>query len=185
MVPMAQGATIYTFSVSLSDVDRSVYESLELKVARHASETLDYLVTRVLAYCLEHAPGIAFTKGLGEGDEPAIWIHDLSGQLVTWIEVGSPAPAKVHRASKAARRVAIYAHRNAELVREKLAAETIHRAEEIPIYSFDRAFLDGLSAAVDRRTVLDVSVTDRHVYVSVGGKTFETPIAEHRLGPIT
>src|SRR5581483_5256403 len=105
---MAQGATVYTFTVELSDVDRSVYETLELKTARHPSETLDYLVTRVLAYGLEHAEGIAFTKGLGEGEEPAIWVRDLTGQLKAWIEVGSPEPAKVHKAAKAAPRVAVY-----------------------------------------------------------------------------
>src|SRR5260221_2253341 len=103
---MAIGATVYTFLIAVSDVDRGVYESLELKVARHPSETLDYLVTRVLAYCLEYAEGIAFTRGLGEGDEPAIWIHDLTGKLSAWIEVGNPDPPKVHRARKAAPRVA-------------------------------------------------------------------------------
>src|SRR5580704_15405238 len=103
---MAIGATIYTFTVQLSDMDRSVYETLELKVARHPSETLDYLVTRVLAYCLEYGEGISFTKGVSEGDEPAIWIHDLTQKLTAWIEVGSPDPDKVHRASKKAPRVA-------------------------------------------------------------------------------
>lgn len=178
---MAIGATIYTFAVSLSDVDRSVYETLELKLARHPSETLDYLVTRVLAYCLEYAPGISFTKGLGEGDEPAIWIHDLTGKLTAWIEVGSPAAAKVHRARKAAPRVAIYVHRDLEMLRRKLAAESIHRASEIPLIAFERSFLEPLGAAIERRTTLDVSVNDRHLYVTVGGKTLETALVEHRI----
>lgn len=178
---MAQGATVYTFNVELSDVDRSVYETLELKTARHPSETLDYLVTRVLAYGLEHREGIAFTKGLGEGEEPAIWVRDLTGQLQAWIEVGSPEPAKVHKAAKAAPRVAVYAHRNAELVVRKLSGQGIHRATEIPVYSFDRAFLDQLSSTVDRRTIWDVSVNDRQLYVSHGGKTMETVIVETRL----
>ena len=47
---MAIGATIYAFEVELSDVDRAVYQSLSLKVARHPSETEEHLATRVLAY---------------------------------------------------------------------------------------------------------------------------------------
>src|SRR5262245_53530300 len=164
---MAQGSTVYAFEISLSDVDRGVYETLDLRVARHPSETPDYLAMRILAYCLEHAEGISFSKGLGDGDEPAIWVHDLTGQLKAWIEVGNPEPAKVHRARKAAPRVAIYAHRNVELVKRKLSGQGIHKAEDIPLYSFDRAFLDGLCAALDRRMKLDISVNDRHLYVTV------------------
>jgi uncharacterized protein YaeQ len=178
---MAIGATVHTFSINLSDVDRAVYETLELKVARHPSETLDYLVTRVLAYCLEYGEGISFSKGLGDGDEPAIWIHDLTQRLTAWIEVGSPEPEKVHKARKAAPRVAVYAHRNVEFVARKLVGAGIHRAEEIPIYSFDRPFLEGLAAAVERRTALDLSVTGRHLYATVAGRTFESPLVERRL----
>jgi uncharacterized protein YaeQ len=180
---MAQGSTVHAFEIELADVDRGVYETLDLRVARHPSETLDYLAVRVLAYCLEHAEGIVFTKGLGDGEEPAIWVKDLTGGLKAWIEVGTPEPAKVHRAAKAAPRVAIYVHKNVELAKKKLAGQTIHRAAEIPIYSFDRPFVEALSAAVDRRTVLSVSVNDRHLYVTVGGRTHETVIHEDRLGP--
>ena len=51
---MALTATVYNFDVQLSDVDRGVYESLAIRAARHPSETEEYLVTRVLAYCLEY-----------------------------------------------------------------------------------------------------------------------------------
>ena len=54
---MALSATIYTFEVTLNDADRGVYERLEFRVARHPSETEEYLLTRVLAYCLEYGAG--------------------------------------------------------------------------------------------------------------------------------
>ncbi len=73
---MALGATIYNFDIELADVDRGVYESLALRVARHPSETAEYLLTRVLAYCLEFAEGISFGKGLSEPDEPALTVRD-------------------------------------------------------------------------------------------------------------
>src|SRR5262245_25460311 len=104
-------ATAHTFDVELSDVDRGVYESLSLRTARHPSESEQYLVARVLAYALEYTPGIAFTQGLFASDEPAVWVRDLTDQLVAWIEVGTPDPARLHKASKAAERVAVYCHK--------------------------------------------------------------------------
>lgn len=59
---MAQTATIYNFEIELSHVDRGIYESLSLRVACQPSETPEYLLTRVLAYCLELTEGIAFHR---------------------------------------------------------------------------------------------------------------------------
>src|SRR5215831_5091160 len=110
---MALTATIYNFDIQLSDVDRGVYETLSLRVARHPSETEEYLVTRVLAYCLEHADGISFGKGLAEPDEPAITVRDMTGDLCVWVDIGSPDAERLHRASKASPRVAVYTYKDA------------------------------------------------------------------------
>ena len=102
---MAQGATLYNFDIELADTDRGVYESLALRVARHPSESEEYLVSRVLAYLLEHAEGIEFSRGVSSPDEPAIVIRDRTGVMTTWIDIGMPDAARLHKASKAARRV--------------------------------------------------------------------------------
>ncbi len=94
---------MHVFTVRLADADRAVYETLALRVAQHPSETPQFLVARVLAYCLEYAEGITFSKGLSDPEEPAILVHDLTGALQTWIEVGMPEAARLHKASKAAR----------------------------------------------------------------------------------
>src|SRR6476661_6080924 len=78
---MALSSTIYNLDIDLSDSDRSVYESLSLRVARHPSESEEYLVTRVLAYALEYTEGITFSHGLCDPDDPAIAIRDLTGAL--------------------------------------------------------------------------------------------------------
>ena len=110
---MALTATLYNFEIDLSDVDRNVYEKLALKVARHPSESEAYLVARVLAYCLEYTEGIAFSPGgLSSPDEPPIAVRDLTGALRAWIEIGAPDAARLHKASKAAPRVALYTHRD-------------------------------------------------------------------------
>ena len=165
---MALSATIYHFAIQLSDVDRGVYESLSLKVARHPSETEEYLLTRVLAYCLEFTEGIAFSRGLADPDEPALAVRDLTGTLRAWIDIGAPDAARLHKAGKAAPRVAVYTHRSAQLLRQ-LDGERIHRAESLELYAIDRELLTALVARLERRMAFDVSVTDGHLFIALDG----------------
>jgi len=170
---VALPSTIHTFSIELSDVDRGVYESLALKVARHPSETEEYLLTRVLAYCLEYTEGLTFSKGLAEPDEPALFVRDLTGELVAWIEVGQPDAARLHKASKLARRVAVYTHKEARHLLRQLEGERIHRSDELELYAIDRALLAELASRLERRMELAVSVADRQLFIAVGGVTLE------------
>src|SRR3954469_13236465 len=168
---MALGATIYHFTIRLSDVDRGVYETLELKAAKHPSESDDYLVTRVLAYCLEYAEGIAFSRGLSDPEEPAIAVRDLTGALRAWIEIGLPDAARLHKAAKAAPRVAVYPHKEPAQLLHSLQGERIHRAEALELYSLGRELVASLVKRLARRNDLDLSVADRHLYVTMGGET--------------
>ena len=167
---MALGATIYNFDVELADSDRRVYESLALRVPRHPSESEEYLVTRLLAYLLEYVEGIEFSRGVSEPDEPAIVVRDLTGAITTWIEVGTPDAARLHKASKAARRVAVYTHKDPAQFLRQLAGERIHNSDALELYAIDRALVGALVARLDRRVALSVSVTDREVYVSIGAE---------------
>ena len=173
---MALTATVYNFDVQLADVDRGVYETLSFKAARQPSETEEYLLSRVLAYCLEYAEGIAFSKGIAEPDVPALTVRDLTGAMRVWIEVGAPDAARLHKASKASPRVAVYTHRDPVRLVAQLAGEKIHRAAELEFHGISRSLIDGLVARLDRRNSWELSVTDRHVYVAVQGVTVEGDI---------
>jgi uncharacterized protein YaeQ len=165
---MALTATIYNFDIELSDTDRHVYESLALRVARHPSESEEYLVARVLAYLLELAEGIEFSRGVSEPDEPAIAVRDLTGTIKTWIDIGTPDAARLHKASKAAARVAVYTHKDPTQFLKQLAREKIHRAEALELYAIDRALVSALVARLERRVAFSLSVTERELYVSIG-----------------
>ena len=178
---MAIGATVYVFTVRLADADRDVYEALTLRVARHPSETAEYLFTRLLAYLLEYTEGIAFSRGLSDPDEPAIAVRDLTGTLQTWIDIGAPEAARLHKASKAARRVAVYAHRDVESWLARLEGERIHRAEALEINVVDRELLAALVARLERRMDFDLAISDRTLYVSLGGETLSGAVELRRL----
>ena len=168
---MALGATLYNFDVELADSDRHVYESLALRVPQHPSESDEYLVARVLAYLLEFAEGIEFSRGVSDPDQPTIAIRDRTGAMTTWIDVGTPAAARLHKASKAAARVAVYTHKDPAQFLKQLADERIHRADALELYAIERALIKALVARLERRVGFTVSVTDRELYISIGSDT--------------
>lgn len=178
---MAQASTVYVVSVDLADMDRGVYETLELRVARHPSETAGYMLVRVLAYCLEYTDGIEMTAGVSSGDEPALLVRDLTGRIVAWIDVGLPDADRLHRASKMADRVAVYTHRDARQLLAQLEGHRIHRAADIPLRAFDRAAIDAVAERLERRTSFALTVSGGELHLSLGEQTFVIGMTEHRL----
>lgn len=177
---MAQSSTVYAVTIDLSNVDRGVYETLELRVARHPSETAEYLVARLLAYALEYEDGIVFSDGLSTADEPAVLVRDLTGRVTAWIEVGMPSAERLHRGSKLAGRAALYTHRDLRQVLALLEGQGVHKAAAIPVYGFEKAFVDGLAAALDRRTQWTINVMDGQLYVeSAAGSLAQALVATH------
>src|SRR5262245_24552802 len=138
---MALTATIYNFDVELSDADRQVYESLSLRVAQHPSESDEYLIARILAYLLEYADGIGFSRVVSEPEEPAIFIRDLTGAIRAWIDIGTPDAARLHKASKTGARVAVYTHKEPSQWLKQLDGATIHRATDLELYEIDRPLI--------------------------------------------
>jgi uncharacterized protein YaeQ len=178
---LAQTATIYNVTIDLSDLDRGVYETLDLRVARHPSETTEYMLVRLLAYCLEYQEGIALTESLSSGDEPALVVRDLTGRMTAWIEVGLPDAARLHRGSKLAGRAAVYTHRDARQLLSQLSGAKIHRAGDIPIRAFDRVAIEEVAALIERRASLAVSVSGGEALVALGDRMFTLAVTEYRL----
>jgi uncharacterized protein YaeQ len=168
---LALTSTIYNFDVELADADRHVYESLALRVARHPSESEEYLVARLLAYLIEYCERIEFSRGVSDPDDPAIAVRDLTGTIRTWIDIGTPDAARLHKASKAAERVVVYTHKDPSQFMKQLAGAKIHRADALEIYALDRRLVSGLVERLERRVALSVSIAERELFVSIGSDT--------------
>ena len=180
---MALQATLYHLRIDLSDVDRSVYESLDLRVARHPSESMPYLLTRVLAYALLYEEGIGFGKGLSTSEEPALWIKDLQGNVRAWIDVGAPSADRLHKASKAAPRVVVFTQHDPRLLVEEARSRAIHKVEQIEVYALDPAFLAELEALTDRNARWTLLRNDGLLFVTVGDKSVSGAVTRHALAP--
>lgn len=179
---MALTATIFNFSIELADVDRNVYESLALKVAQHPSETEERLITRVLAYCLEYQEGITFSRGgISDPDEPALTVRDMTGSILRWIEVGAPDAARLHKASKASPQVVVYIEKPPVIYLRQLVGERIHRADAIVIRAIDRGLIAALVERLDRRMSFALSVTDGHLFLSLGRDSLDGAVEQHPI----
>lgn len=174
---MALPATIRKFEISIADSDRGVYESIELRVAQHPSESERYLVARVLARAFEHGEGLEFSKGgVSDDEEPALVQRDLRGDLVAWIEIGSPAPDRLHKATKLCKRVVVYAWKNPDELAAAIVERSVHRADTIELTALDPAFLDAVAAKLDRINRWDVSVSGGTLYLTIGEALHESAL---------
>jgi uncharacterized protein YaeQ len=175
---MALPSTIYRASIQLSHIDRNHYESLQVTVARHPSETEERLAARLLAYALCYEPELAFTKGIGVGDEPDLWLKGPDGRVSLWIEVGLPDPDRLVKASRHAGRVVLLACGPA------LARWTDqHLAKLAPIHNItvlglEQGFLNLVVARLQRSIAWDLTVTEGALYLTVGGTTLESALLQ-------
>ncbi len=178
---MALTATMYHVRIELSDVDRGVYEALDLRLARHPSEAARYLFTRTIAYCLLYEEGLSFSRGLAASEEPALWAKTPDGRIKLWVEVGAPSAERLHKASKAAERLVVFTHHDPAQLKRAVAGHAIHRAEAIEVYAVETALLDALDGATARDARWALVRTGGQVYVTVGAQTFGGEISAHQL----
>lgn len=179
---MALGSTVYNFDIDLADADRGVYETLTIRVARHPSESEEFLVARLLAYCFEYEEGIEFSRGgLSDPDDPPIGVRDLTGVLKAWIDIGTPAADRLHRASKSTPRVAVYIHKDSTQWLAGLKAARIHKAADLELYAIERSLVTALAATLDRRMSFALAVSDREVFISLADTTLHGRIDRLQL----
>ena len=107
---MALGATVHRIELELADIDRSVYGTHALTLARHPSETEERLMLRLLAWALFADPALEFGRGLSAEEEPDLWLRELDGALRQWIELGLPEEKRLRRAAGRASEVIVIAY---------------------------------------------------------------------------
>ncbi len=182
---MAAGATLYHLQIELSDVDRGVYETLDLRLAQHPSESMPYLLARTLAYSLLYEEGIAFSKGgLSSTDEAPLSVRDPQGNLRVWVEIGTPSADRLHKASKASPRVVVFTQHDPRLLVREAGTREIHKADRIEVYALESKFLTQLGVLTDRTSRWTLLRSDGVLYITIGAETVSGAVTKHALtGP--
>jgi uncharacterized protein YaeQ len=178
---MALTSTLFRFQVELSDIDRGVYESLDLRVACHPSEDAERMVMRVLARAIAHEEGLEFGRGLSHVDDPTLHKTSLSGQLETWIDVGIPGADRLHRASKRVDKLMIFTHKLEVALRKEWSSRSIHGAKDIELVRLDPEFVSNLAEDLPRSVTWYLTIQDGSLSVSVGEQSFDSVIQRSSL----
>ena len=177
---MAQPSTLYRFRIELSDVDRGVYETLDFRVAQHPSESIIYLMTRVIAYALNFGDGVAFCPGgLSDPDSPCIQATNLNGGSSLWIEIGNPSARKLHKASKASDLVKVYTYKNPDLLMNDVNEGDVHQVGKIEFYSLDPKFLESLASLTKRDNNWTLLHTEGSLVVGTEASSFHAELRRH------
>lgn len=166
-------STLYRFLVEFADIDRGVYETLDVRAAQHPSEDDERLIVRVLARIIAHEDGLEFGRGLSTPEDAGLWSRTLTGEIGTWIDVGLPSAERLHRASKGAERVLVFTHKPGSALRKEWRSRRIHKADTIQIYRLPVHLVERLAQSISRKTQWHVTVMDGQVSILVGGSTLE------------
>jgi uncharacterized protein YaeQ len=178
---MAIQSTLYRFTLHISDTDRGVYETREVRVARHPSESIPFFLTRLIAYALNTQEGLEFSGGISNPDDPALFVKDATGQLQCVIEIGNPSARRLHKASKSAPCVRVYTYRDFEILRREMEGESVHKASAIEIFALPPSFLNELGTTLERDNRWDFLVTQKELSITVRDRSLSCEILEHRL----
>ena len=98
---MAQGSAVYRGEIELADSDANRYATLEPATSLHPSESRERLALRLLACLLLYEKGMAFRGGgVSEGEAPDLAVRDADGNILHWIEVGTPTETRLQKAAR-------------------------------------------------------------------------------------
>ena len=172
---MALKPTIYKFRISLSDTNRDIYDSAQLTIAQHPSETIERMMARILAFCVKYQPDLSFTKGLSTTEEPDLWVKSLDDQIQYWIEIGEPSLDRIKKATRLSPSVDVFSFNSKsdvwwEPIKNKVPQYNVN------IYRFNWQAIEALSQVVERGMDLSVMITGESLYVDSSKGSFEIQI---------
>ncbi len=176
---MAKNATIYKVELSVADMDRHYYETHNLTVAKHPSETDERLMVRVLSFALNAHEQLEFTRGLSTEDEPDLWQKNLSGEIDLWIALGMPGEKIVRQSCGKASKVIIYCYggNTAEMWWEKIKNSTT-RFDNLEVTNFSREDTRALAELASRSMRLSVTIQDGDVMVAIDDSTLHVKLVK-------
>lgn len=175
---MALSATIIKLSMSIADMDRHYYQTHELTVAQHPSESDQRLVIRLIAYALNAHEDLHFTKGLCVDDEPELWLKSLTDEIELWIDFGQLDEKRIRKACGRAKSVVIYTYnlRKAEMWWEQIAPG-LDRYSNLSVFHVKA---EGVEALVKRNMQLQCNIQEGDLYINDDDSAFTVEVVRRK-----
>lgn len=162
---MALKPTIFKMNINLSDLNSDRYETINLTVAQHPSETSERMMARVLAYCLNTQEFLSFTKGLSVADDADIWAKNFADEFLLWVDVGEPAFDRIKKACRQAKETKIYSFNNKSDVWWQQSKANLSQLP-VDVYQFEYTQIQALANLVQRTMTLSITVSGDTLYVA-------------------
>lgn len=182
---MAQAPVLYDFDVALSHVERGTDARLQLRTARHPSETMERVWLRVLARCLFHEERLEFGPGLGDPEAPDLETRDYTNRVTRWIRVGKADPLKIQRAvdqnSGASVAVLFESPARMETFLAEAREQKASRLAKVELLAVDPELLRALASDEGRRAKVALTLVGDHAYLDRGGQSLDGPITRGAL----
>ena len=168
---MALKATIYKATIELADMDRNYYDSLQLTIAQHPSETSQRLMVRIIAFILNAHQDLQFGKGVSDENEAAIWQKNYSDEIELWIELGQLDEKRLKKASNQAKAVKLYCYGSSANTWWNQTESSLKKFNRLTIEKFDQETCDALVKLLSRNMEFQCSIQDGQLWLSSGDET--------------
>ena len=167
---MALKATIFKVDLSLTDMDRNLFQDYALTLARHPSENDVRMMVRLLAFMRYADDALVFGKGLSTDEEPDLWRKELTGVIDLWIVVGQPDERWLRKASGRSERVVVFSYggRVAEIWWDQNRA-TLEKLSNLTVFRLAPESTQALAALANRAMTLQCMIQDGEMLITGEG----------------
>lgn len=173
-------AAFYSFSVDLNHADLGVFCRFRVKVPLHPYESLEHLFARMVAFTHCYREGQSFSQGLFEPKEPTIWLNDITGKTLLWVQVGCPDRRKIEltlrSAPDAEHRIYFYETSQIQEFCHLLRGSKTNWVQDIQFFMIQPALLEALVPISRSSPEWQVTYIDDYLYLQVDGTELESNI---------
>ncbi|MBT3724351.1 MAG: YaeQ family protein [Gammaproteobacteria bacterium] len=163
---MAISSTIIKVSINIADMDRNYYQSHDLTVAQHPSETDYRFMIRLIAFMLNASERLSFTRGLSSDEEPDVWEKTLTDEIDLWIDLGQPDEKRIRKACGRARQVKIYTYNERKAkVWWELQNQKLERFSNLNVFHINAPDIESM---INRSMQLNCNIQDGEIYLNDG-----------------
>lgn len=136
---------------------------------------------RVLAFALNAHEQLEFGRGISTDDEPDLWRKSLAGDIEQWIELGTPEPDRLKKASGRSDEVLLYCYGDrATPVWWDKHSDALSRLSRLRVIQVDDEAFNGLAHFAEPGLALQCTIDGETAWLSAGELSLEVKL--HPLG---
>ncbi|MBL0710095.1 MAG: YaeQ family protein [Colwellia sp.] len=168
---MALKATIYKANIELADMDRNYYDSLQLTLAQHPSETAQRFMVRLICYVLNAHQDLQFGKGVSDENEAALWQRNYSDEIALWVELGQIDEKRIKKACNKAKQVKLYCYGSSVNTWWSQYQTALSKYNKLSVEQFELSTTDALIKLLSKTMEFQCSIQDGQLWLSCGDQS--------------